>query len=235
MPCVSCRWRRGRGAASDCAEEARSGAAMGRSQRHRYGDACGRSESIMTKPPSSIASVKRQPSCEGSPAKLEYAHALVDLGAAHRRANRRAEARGILEKGLKLARRCGADALPSGRMWSCAPPEAGRAIRPKAGTAADGLRAPGRGARRQGTQQSTDRAGALRHAQDGRDPPGPHLLQARDCWTSRAGPRTRATSRRLTRRSPATPTVRNQGEKSGSSPTRSPARRGHHPALTDAA
>lgn len=48
---------------------------------------------------------------QGSPAKLEYAHALVDLGAAHRRANRRAEARGILEKGLKLARRCGADAL----------------------------------------------------------------------------------------------------------------------------
>jgi DNA-binding CsgD family transcriptional regulator len=48
---------------------------------------------------------------QGSPAKLECAHALVDLGAAHRRANRRAEARGILEKGLKLARRCGADAL----------------------------------------------------------------------------------------------------------------------------
>lgn len=48
---------------------------------------------------------------QGSPAKLEYAHALVDLGAGHRRANRRAEARGILEKGLKLARRCGADAL----------------------------------------------------------------------------------------------------------------------------
>jgi DNA-binding NarL/FixJ family response regulator len=48
---------------------------------------------------------------QGSPAKLEYAHALVDLGAAHRRANRRAEARGLLDKGLKLARRCGADAL----------------------------------------------------------------------------------------------------------------------------
>jgi DNA-binding NarL/FixJ family response regulator len=48
---------------------------------------------------------------EGSPARLEYAHALVDLGAAHRRANRRAEARGTLEKGLKLARRCGAEVL----------------------------------------------------------------------------------------------------------------------------
>jgi DNA-binding NarL/FixJ family response regulator len=48
---------------------------------------------------------------QGSPATLAYAHCLVDLGAAHRRANRRAEARGILEKGLKLARRCGADVL----------------------------------------------------------------------------------------------------------------------------
>lgn len=48
---------------------------------------------------------------QNSPAKLHYAHALVDLGAAHRRANRRAEAREPLEKGLKLARRCGADAL----------------------------------------------------------------------------------------------------------------------------
>jgi DNA-binding NarL/FixJ family response regulator/tetratricopeptide (TPR) repeat protein len=46
-----------------------------------------------------------------SPAKLDYAHALVDLGAAQRRANRRAEARVALEQGLKLARRCGADAL----------------------------------------------------------------------------------------------------------------------------
>lgn len=48
---------------------------------------------------------------QGSPAKLEHARALIDLGAAQRRANSRAEARNALEQGLKLARRCGAGAL----------------------------------------------------------------------------------------------------------------------------
>jgi DNA-binding CsgD family transcriptional regulator len=46
-----------------------------------------------------------------SPARLEHARALTDLGAALRRANRRAEARGWLQEGLDLARRCGAGAL----------------------------------------------------------------------------------------------------------------------------
>jgi DNA-binding CsgD family transcriptional regulator len=41
-------------------------------------------------------------------APLERARALVDLGAALRRANRRAEARGPLGEGLQLAHRCGA-------------------------------------------------------------------------------------------------------------------------------
>lgn len=48
---------------------------------------------------------------ERSPARLEHARALVDLGAALRRANRRAEARGWLQEGLELARSCGARAL----------------------------------------------------------------------------------------------------------------------------
>ncbi len=47
----------------------------------------------------------------GSPAWLEHARALVDLGAAMRRDNRRAEARGALEEGLDMAERCGAAAL----------------------------------------------------------------------------------------------------------------------------
>jgi hypothetical protein len=47
----------------------------------------------------------------GSPARLEYARALTDLGAALRRGNRRAEARGALQDGLDLAERCGAGAL----------------------------------------------------------------------------------------------------------------------------
>ena len=46
-----------------------------------------------------------------SPARLEHARALTDLGAALRRANHRAEARGALRDGLTLAEQCGADAL----------------------------------------------------------------------------------------------------------------------------
>jgi DNA-binding CsgD family transcriptional regulator len=48
---------------------------------------------------------------EGSPAKLERAHALRDLGAALRRENQRAEAREPLREALGLARRLGAGAL----------------------------------------------------------------------------------------------------------------------------
>ena len=46
-----------------------------------------------------------------SPAQLERARALTELGAALRRANRRAPAREPLADGLELAQRCGADAL----------------------------------------------------------------------------------------------------------------------------
>ncbi|MBE2318620.1 AAA family ATPase [Solirubrobacter sp. CPCC 204708] len=46
-----------------------------------------------------------------SPARLEHARCLVDLGGALRRTNQRAAAREPLREGLELARRCGADAL----------------------------------------------------------------------------------------------------------------------------
>ena len=46
-----------------------------------------------------------------SAARLEHAHALVDLGAAQRRGGRRVIAREPLRVGLDLARACGADAL----------------------------------------------------------------------------------------------------------------------------
>jgi DNA-binding CsgD family transcriptional regulator len=48
---------------------------------------------------------------ERSPSRLEHARALVDLGAALRRANRRAEARVPLTHGLEIAERCAAGAL----------------------------------------------------------------------------------------------------------------------------
>jgi DNA-binding CsgD family transcriptional regulator len=46
-----------------------------------------------------------------TPRRLEHTRALVDLGAALRRANRRAEAREPLAAGMELAHRCGATAL----------------------------------------------------------------------------------------------------------------------------
>jgi ATP/maltotriose-dependent transcriptional regulator MalT len=48
---------------------------------------------------------------ERSPAKLEQARALTDLGAALRRSNRRSAARRVLHEGLRLAEHCGARAL----------------------------------------------------------------------------------------------------------------------------
>jgi DNA-binding CsgD family transcriptional regulator len=47
----------------------------------------------------------------GSQARLEHAHALVDLGAALRRANQRAEARQLLRDGVELAQKLGAFGL----------------------------------------------------------------------------------------------------------------------------
>ena len=46
-----------------------------------------------------------------SPARLEHARALVELGAALRRGNQRAQAREVLRQGADLAGRCGAQPL----------------------------------------------------------------------------------------------------------------------------
>jgi DNA-binding CsgD family transcriptional regulator len=53
---------------------------------------------------------------ESSPARFEHARALVDLGGALRRANRRKEAREPLRAGLELAHWCGAQPLAQGAM-----------------------------------------------------------------------------------------------------------------------
>jgi DNA-binding CsgD family transcriptional regulator len=50
---------------------------------------------------------------ERSSARLEFARALIDLGAALRRNKQRAESRQPLRRGIDLAHRCGAAALKS--------------------------------------------------------------------------------------------------------------------------
>ena len=117
----------------------------------------------------------------GSEARLEHARALVDLGAALRRENRRTEARERLREGVDLAQRLGAFGL------------AGRANDEIAATGArprkvlqTGLDALTTSERRvgqlaaDGMTQQGDRANALRHDQDGRGALEPRLSQARD-------------------------------------------------------
>jgi tetratricopeptide (TPR) repeat protein len=64
---------------------------------------------------------------EGSPARLEQARALTDLGAALRRSNRRAEARRALQDGLDVACAAAHARSPSSPAQNCAPPAADRA------------------------------------------------------------------------------------------------------------
>jgi DNA-binding CsgD family transcriptional regulator len=71
---------------------------------------------------------------ESSPARLEHARALTDLGAALRRGNRRADARGALQAGLDLAERCNARVLAE-RARTELRAAGGRASKPRGDTA----------------------------------------------------------------------------------------------------
>ena len=122
-------------------------------------------------------------------APLERARALVDLGAAVRRANRRAEARVPLEEGLQLAHECGADALVAAATMELA--ATGVHLRRPAVTGgpdvADPHRAADRRTRCGGRVQPGHRAGAVHHAEDGGEPPRQRLPQARRGGPRRAG------------------------------------------------
>jgi DNA-binding CsgD family transcriptional regulator len=97
------------------AEEARDLAAEDLERARRWGTARGVGMALRAAALAGGAPVDRLREAvdilSGSTARLEHARALVDLGAAMRRDNRRAEARGALEEGLDLAERCGAVAL----------------------------------------------------------------------------------------------------------------------------
>ena len=82
------------GAAVGDADRDRDRAAGGRARRRRRRDVDRLREAVEV--------------LAGSPARLEHARALTDLGAALRRGNARADARVALQEGLELAERCGA-------------------------------------------------------------------------------------------------------------------------------
>ncbi len=67
---------------------------------------------ILHEPPATVDLLRQSVALlEDSPARLEHARSLVELGSALRRANRRADARGPLVAGLQLAYACGAHRL----------------------------------------------------------------------------------------------------------------------------
>jgi DNA-binding CsgD family transcriptional regulator len=67
---------------------------------------------ILSDPPAGIELLQQSVDIlEGSPARLDHARSLVELGSALRRANRRVDARSLLVRGLELAHACGAHRL----------------------------------------------------------------------------------------------------------------------------
>jgi hypothetical protein len=108
---------------------------------------------------------------ERSPARLEHARALVDLGGTLRRRGYRRDAQHPLRSGYELAGECGADALA----------EYARTELQASGVACAGRRFRSRFANRERTShrryrrvrrlERRDRPRAVRHAQDRRDAP----------------------------------------------------------------
>ena len=123
-----------------------------------------------------------------SPARLELARALFDLGAARRRAGKRSAAREPLREALGLAEQCGALRSPAASTRGARGD--GRPSAPRPGVrarGADSRRAPRRGARRERTDQPRDRPDAVRVGQDHRYASRPHLREARPPGTAGAG------------------------------------------------
>ena len=119
-----------------------------------------------------------------SGARLDHAHALVDLGVLLRRCGRRTAATDTLRAGRELAHplrlhgagRVRRDAAAPGRRSS----QADRAQRPRF---ADAGRAPSDGPGGAGHEQQADSPGAVRDPENGGDAPLQRLSQARDLLT----------------------------------------------------
>jgi DNA-binding CsgD family transcriptional regulator len=98
-------------------ERARAMAAEELTRARRWGATSGigmglRAAALVEPGPAAIDLLRESAqTLEGSPARLEHARALADLGAALRRANRRVDARDALRDSLAIARSCGARAL----------------------------------------------------------------------------------------------------------------------------
>ena len=115
-----------------------------------------------------------------SPARLEHARALVDLGALLRRGNSRSEARKLLRQGVDLAHQCGATALVKRGNDELA--ATGAHPRTVLLSGLDALTASERRVAQMAAEeheQQGDRPGAVRDRQDRRAASRPRLPQAR--------------------------------------------------------
>ena len=137
---------------------------------------------------------------EGAPARLELARSLVDLGEALRVARWRSDAREPLHRAIDLAAECGSVVLRARAVEALEAlgdrPRRHVVVGAAALTASErrGGR-PGRG----GPGEPGDRAGAVRDAEDRREPPRPDLHEARHRRSPGPGPRARLTSCRTGR------------------------------------
>jgi tetratricopeptide (TPR) repeat protein len=127
-----------------------------------------------------------------SPARLEHAKALVELGAALRRANRRVDARELLRRGLELAAQCGAKPLTERAETELL--ASGARLRRLPGTGVDALTPSERRVAELAaeSEQPRDRPVAVRDDQDGRAAPQQRLPQAEHRFTGPACGRARA-------------------------------------------
>jgi hypothetical protein len=97
-----------------------------------------------------------------SPARLEHARALVELGAALRRGNQRAQAREVLRQGADLAGRCGAQPLLERAETELLSSDArGKRHMLSGAESLTARRAARRRPRRRGSEQPPDHAGAV--------------------------------------------------------------------------
>jgi hypothetical protein len=123
----------------------------------------------------------------GSGARLEHAHALVDLGAALRRRGERARSREPLAAGLEIAHRCGARPLAERALTELR--AAGARPRSIMRTGLDALTPSERRIAELAAAGHTNReigGEAVYHQGDRRDPPAQHLPEARGALPRRA-------------------------------------------------
>ena len=170
-----------RARAGQGARAGRAGRRAARSRRRvRSACPCARPGSSRAATAASSCSASRWTSSASSPALLERAHSLAELGAALRRSGRRAAAREPLAEALDLAARCGARPLIAARARGAqrhrCPPAPRVAHRSRG---ADAERAARRSPRGRGPVQPRDRARAVRDAEDRGGPPLARVREAR--------------------------------------------------------